>query len=346
MTDLHHVKKRTVLAALFPEEARRYLAHTAEGRPLRDIAREAGCHPSTILRQVRKLEALRDDPLVDRGLAAQVEDKGDGDAAGDGLDAIVLAMRHLCEPRAMLLYREGVRQAVIVKAVGEGETTVLGNVEVEIAAALVLHNWVAPDGGSALKRYRVTEEGRSHLPKLVAASDARAARARETVFGLLSTPLSDRRSRDRSQPCGPGSESPLMALARRRGQDGKPFLSADLVAAGDRLQEDFAIAGFGEAELLGWERPETLQPFYAATQSISDRLKRDARTRTLDAIRDLGPGLSEVALRCCCLREGLEATEKSLGWSARSGKVVLRIALHRLNLFYARTRRNEPVLIG
>ncbi len=137
-----------------------------------------------------------------------------------------------------------------------------------------------------------------------------------------------------------------MALARRRGQDGKPFLSADLVAAGDRLQEDFAIAGFGEAELLGWERPEALQPFYAATQSISDRLKRDARTRTLDAVRDLGPGLSEVALRCCCLREGLEATEKSLGWSARSGKVVLRIALHRLNLFYARTRRNEPVLIG
>ena len=32
-------------------------------------SREAGCHPSTILRQVRKLETLRDDPLVDRALS-------------------------------------------------------------------------------------------------------------------------------------------------------------------------------------------------------------------------------------------------------------------------------------
>jgi DNA-binding CsgD family transcriptional regulator len=70
MTDLHHVKNRSGLSALFPEEAHRYLAHTAEGRPLREIAREAGCHASTVLRQVRKLETLRDDPLVDRVLAA------------------------------------------------------------------------------------------------------------------------------------------------------------------------------------------------------------------------------------------------------------------------------------
>jgi hypothetical protein len=66
----------------------------------------------------------------------------------------------------------------------------------------------------------------------------------------------------------------------------------------------------------------------------------------LQAIKDLGPGLSDVALRCCCLREGLETTEKRMGWSARSGKVVLRIALQRLSLFYADARSGQNCLVG
>lgn len=52
------------------------------------------------------------------------------------------------------------------------------------------------------------------------------------------------------------------------------------------------------------------------------------------ALSDLGPGLGDVALRCCCFLEGLEQAEKRLGWSARSGKIVLRIALQRLKRHY------------
>ena len=47
--------------------------------------------------------------------------------------------------------------------------------------------------------------------------------------------------------------------------------------------------------------------------------------RLARVLRDLGPGLSEIALRCCCYLEGLETAEKRMGWSARSGKIVLRI---------------------
>ena len=71
-----------------------------------------------------------------------------------------------------------------------------------------------------------------------------------------------------------------------------------------------------------------------------------ARGRVAHALKDLGPGLSDVVLRCCCYLEGLEAAEKKLGWSARSGKIVLRIALMRLKQHYDETTGPGGGLIG
>ncbi len=63
----------------------------------------------------------------------------------------------------------------------------------------------------------------------------------------------------------------------------------------------------------------------------------ERRAPVAAALRELGPGLGDVALKCCCYLEGLEVTEKTLGWSARSGKIVLRIALQRLKRHYEQT---------
>jgi hypothetical protein len=71
-----------------------------------------------------------------------------------------------------------------------------------------------------------------------------------------------------------------------------------------------------------------------------------ARARVAAALRDLGPGLGDVALRCCCFLEGLEVAEKRLGWAARSGKIVLRIALMRLRRHYDETYGKSGPLIG
>ena len=72
----------------------------------------------------------------------------------------------------------------------------------------------------------------------------------------------------------------------------------------------------------------------------------EARKRVADAMAELGPGLSDVVLRCCCYLEGLETTEKRLGWSARSGKIVLRIALMRLKRHYDETVGPGGPMIG
>ena len=53
-----------------------------------------------------------------------------------------------------------------------------------------------------------------------------------------------------------------------------------------------------------------------------------------------------VALRCCCFLEGLEVAEKRMGWAARSGKIVLRIALMRLRRHYDETYGRSGPLIG
>lgn len=71
-----------------------------------------------------------------------------------------------------------------------------------------------------------------------------------------------------------------------------------------------------------------------------------ARDRVAKALRELGPDLGDIVLRCCCRLEGVEATEKALGWPARSGKVVLRIALERLHQHYGRLYGGASPLIG
>ena len=51
-----------------PDGARHYLLHTETGVTIRALARAAGLHASTVLRQVRRFESRRDDPLIDEGL--------------------------------------------------------------------------------------------------------------------------------------------------------------------------------------------------------------------------------------------------------------------------------------
>ncbi len=59
-----------------------------------------------------------------------------------------------------------------------------------------------------------------------------------------------------------------------------------------------------------------------------------AKKRLDGALDYVGPGLKDVLFRVCCHLEGLEAAERNLGWPVRSGKVVLTIALSRLQCHY------------
>ncbi len=141
------------------------------------------------------------------------------------------------------------------------------------------------------------------------------------------------------------TESPLIALARRRDRDGKPFLDETLVSAGERLREDFELAQIGPQVTQNWDHFLTGGGRGEFSSDTPAGLGASgARDRVARALSDLGPGLSDVALRCCCYLEGLELAEKRMGWSARSGKIVLRIALQRLKRHYEdQTERDRMI---
>lgn len=330
-----------------PKEALAYLLHTETGQPIRALARKAGVHASTVLRQVRALEARREDILVDQGLnrlgrrvvaagAKTCESYPVVPSMDELSQEARRVLRHLCEPGAVLAVAAEMDKAVVVYENDAGKPPRRVIVENASAEAMALAGWIACDTPGRISRYRITASGRETLKRLVADAENRAfgfgeaperfeyGRAQQNRFG----PESAKTERMRC----PSADTPLALLARRRDQNGTKFLSEDLVRAGERLREDYEMADIGCRTSEGWER------FLAKAEDTptSHPGTRAARARVVAALRDLGPGLGDVVLRCCCYLEGLESAEKQLGWSARSGKVVLRIALQRLCRHYDR----------
>ena len=57
-------------APRFATDVAIYLTHIEGGVSIRRIAGDKGRHPSTILRTVRRVEAMRDDPLIEHALSS------------------------------------------------------------------------------------------------------------------------------------------------------------------------------------------------------------------------------------------------------------------------------------
>jgi DNA-binding MarR family transcriptional regulator len=350
-----------------PVAAQHYLAHTEDGHSIRALARAIDCHPSTILRQVRRFEGRRDDPLIDAALKAlavqtnltQSPQETKHMKMSGGFDETLTQeridceakriLRRMCEPRAVLAVAREMETAVVVRENDEGESLRTAIVDREIAQAMALKEWIScPDDQNRIRRYFITNSGRAALRRLTAADENKAqgfAEQRGTldpdVDGWTFPQEADGvRNRSRYYAI----ESPLLGLARRKDRDGTPFLSNDLVKAGERLREDFELAQIGGPSV------RTFEAFLEKIDYSADKMVPEAalkaRARVQAAMKDLGLGLGDVVLRCCCLLEGLEVTEKNLGWSARSGKIVLRIALQRLQVHYEETQGKFAPMIG
>ncbi len=135
---------------------------------------------------------------------------------------------------------------------------------------------------------------------------------------------------------------PIELLSRRRDKNGSHFLSKELVTSAHMLREDYEVSRL--ASLLGREFETGLSPSFPGTNHKADYLFDSPHDRFQQAMLYLGPILSDVARACCCHLQGMEDIEQRFGWSSRSGKIVLRIALIHLAEFYSGSNRYDYIL--
>jgi hypothetical protein len=125
------------------------------------------------------------------------------------------------------------------------------------------------------------------------------------------------------------SESPLSWLHARG------HLSNRQMLAGETLRGDYEPAALGPHVAMSWENiPRSRQK--RGVPSGLNRTERmiQAKSRFDGALTALGPDLSDIAWRVICVGESVPAGEREMSWPVRSGKLVLKIALDRLAVFY------------
>jgi len=139
-------------------------------------------------------------------------------------------------------------------------------------------------------------------------------------------------------------ESPLLWLYRRLGKDGRPQISDDEFAAGERFRADITLAGMLPRTTMNWDAALTPEQAVAGPRDVagSSDAALAARQRVRLACDRLGPELSGLAIDICGFLKGLDLVEKERRWPPRSAKVVLRVALAALVTHYGLDRRGRP----
>lgn len=124
-------------------------------------------------------------------------------------------------------------------------------------------------------------------------------------------------------------ESPLLWL-RSRG-----LLSERLYLAGDMLREDWERAGLGSRVTMAWDVAPPGKGARSAPRAPDPHIYQlSAKERFDGALRNAGPGLTDILWRVVCAGEGLSSAERALGWPSRAGKLVLGFALERVADYY------------
>ena len=199
------------------------------------------------------------------------------------------------------------------------------------------------DGGE--RRLALTDAGRAHLRRLSAPEieQAEPFRAQHASYALRQLDKGARPTLINE------AESPLVWLARRKDRDGRTFLDAAQLEAGERFRRDIEQAQLLQRVTANWEASINAAR-RGADSSAASEVAIDARRRLARAFDSVGPELGGLLTDVCGYLKGLEIVESERGWPARSAKVVLRIALDRLARHYglaieARGRHRAQALL-
>jgi hypothetical protein len=218
---------------------------------------------------------------------------------------------------------------LVVLAPRKGVTVARARIAAEAGEAAVaegLAQWVRE--GTARRLY-LTDAGRAYL---------RRRAADDPELDPFRAQHGDYARRPAEKGAGPTlvneAESPLAWLARRKGADGRPFLDPAQIEAGERFRRDIEQAQILQRVTANWESSGAGARRGADAGVVVTEIALDARKRLARAYDAVGPDLAGLLTDMCGYLKGLETVESERGWPARSGKVVLKIALARLARHY------------
>ena len=288
------------------QAAQFYVWNHIQGKSLREIAQKTGCHATTVMRHIQRICDHRDDPDV-HALIETIA--GRPQTLGAGVqDEFNRAAKLLKQVDTLLAVAGDMDRALIIGKTEDGNFHQLDAISQDAAHILLV-------------RLHLKSVSRGRVSRYCHPNPTLRAKWRDQILNV----------HDQTAVLPVRGEAPLKILARRRDGQGDAFLSRDLVQAGLRLSEDFILSAAGSYVQDNINDISAILGFTAKSNMTGDAA---AWGRFIAALRELGPGLAEIAVRSCCLNEGLERSEAALGWSAQSGKVVLRIALVRLKRHY------------
>ena len=123
------------------------------------------------------------------------------------------------------------------------------------------------------------------------------------------------------------AESPLTWLHARGHLTGRQF------DAGEKLRTDWEAAQLVGGVTMRWDAVRIAGSGGERGLNPTER-QMAAKARFDGALAGAGRGLKDILWRVVCAGEALADAEKGLGWPARSGKLVLSLALDRVADFY------------
>lgn len=343
-----------------------YIAYTNYGFPMRQIARELGIQPSTVSRTITKVSNSLNDPLFRAGLkrimfavpddyhsAIQCPDtslrknstvlkKFNQFLAEDhGQQGCKRPFRESINSSHLSAVSQGTESSPVIKDNSKGSS-----VESKRSAHVLSETLLSGEFLELQNQYKtlssdtisgvhhdlghqnaISVKQRNYQP--IIAQSMAAQKTNATVA------LEEKLRLRALIPQGENKEPPLMTLARTRDKTGKIFLSSELVAAGLFFREDFELSKLISSNKEGDDKIVACVGRKTCSMQSKFLPIVDPASRLHDALNFLGPELFDVAVRCCCLFQGMQKIEKDLGWPARSGKIVLRIALMQLSGFYS-----------
>lgn len=121
-------------------------------------------------------------------------------------------------------------------------------------------------------------------------------------------------------------ESPIAWLHARGHLEDRLYL------AGEALRNDYERAQLPANVTMRWDAVRVKSTGDMGLNATEKQIA--AKQRFDGALVQAGKGLEDVLWRVVCAGEGLPEAEKAMGWPARSGKLVLKLALDRVADFY------------